>query len=233
MAAVDYAPSGNGAAPVTPEFAELVRSYDILQARDGSAESRAFWWKVMALLLLACLAGEAIWDHLDKRAIVQPFVQPVQVTDDGRVINLGVPQRVLDYTPEDSHWYAMLGQWVQKVRWRGPDPTLAQVEWAWAYLHTCGAATKLLRDTEDREKPFGPSDRRVSIELLGWNKTLVPLSYHIIWRETILQALQSPQQKTYNAIFTVGRVALTKQAHLFQNPYGLCVTAYSISEQPA
>ena len=59
---------------------------------------------------------------------MQAFVQNVQVTEEGRVISLGVPQRVLDYTPEDSHWYAMLEQWIQKVRWRGPDPVLAQVE---------------------------------------------------------------------------------------------------------
>jgi VirB8 protein len=43
---------------------------------------------------------------------------------------------------------------------------------------------------------------------------------------------QMPKTKRYNAIFTVGRVKLTEQAQLFQNPYGLCTTAYSISQEP-
>jgi type IV secretory pathway TrbF-like protein len=227
-------PNPNGGPPphLLEEFAILERGYQELQARDGTAESRAFWWKVVAVAGLAISLGIGVWDHLDRRKEVEAFVQNVQVTEEGRVISLGVPQRVLDYTPEDSHWYAMLGQWIQKVRWRGPDPVLARMEWKWAYLHTCGAATKQLRAYEEAEKPFAPSERRVQVSLLGWNKTLVPLSYHILWQEDILDPGQLPKAKRYNAIFTVGRVKLTEQAQLFQNPYGLCTTAYSISQEP-
>ena len=237
MASVDYPPAPNGSGELSPALKEeitvLERAYQELRARDGTAESRAFWWKAVAMTLLVVNLGIGVWDHLDRRTEMEAFIQNVQVTEEGRVISLGVPQRVLDYTPEDSHWYAMLGQWVQKVRWRGPDPTLAKMEWQWAYLHTCGAATKLLREYETAEKPFDPSERRVSVELLGWNKTLVPLSYNIRWQEISVQVGRPIQRRVYNGIFTVGRVHLKEQTHLFMNPYGLCTTAYSISEEPA
>jgi type IV secretory pathway TrbF-like protein len=237
VASVDYSPATNGQSPRSPEllaeFAILEKGYQELRARDGKAESRAFWWKAVALGLLMVNLGVGAWDHLDRRKEIEAFVQNVQVTEEGRVISLGIPQRVLEYTPEDSHWYGMLGQWVQKVRWRGPDPVLAKKDWEWAYLHSCGSATKLLREYERAEKPFEPSERRVSVELLGWNKTLVPLSYHIRWQEISVQPGRPIQRKVYNGIFTVGRVQLKEQNHLFMNPYGLCTTAYSISEEPA
>jgi type IV secretory pathway TrbF-like protein len=183
--------STHGAPALDPALAEEIaaisKAYEELQRRDGTAESRAWWWKIMAFVLAGGLILSTAWDHLDKRQVPQPFVQTVQVTEDHRVVQMGVPQSVLAYEPEDGQWFKMLAQWVQYVRWRGPDPTLARVQWAWAYLHTCGAATKLLSDYEAREQPFEPQGKTVSVKLLGWNKTLVPLSYHIIWEETILK----------------------------------------------
>jgi type IV secretory pathway TrbF-like protein len=222
---------------LSPELAAeikvLSRAYDELKARDGAAETRAYQWKMMAFVLAVGLLAALIWDHLDKREVVRPMVQTVQVTEDHRLVQMGVPQDVLDYEPEDGQWYQMLTEWVQFVRWRGPDPTLARVQWAWAYLHTCGAATKLLSEYETQEHPFEPQGKTVSVKVSGWNKTLVPLSYHILWEETIQERGLQPRQKTYNAIFTVGRKQLKNPDDLAKNFLGLCITAFSLSEQPA
>jgi type IV secretory pathway TrbF-like protein len=228
--------STNGAPVLDPALAEEItvisRAYEELRQRDGTAESRAWWWKCLAFVLGGGLVLSVVWDHLDKRQVPQPFVQVVQVTEDHRLVQMGVPQAVLDYEPEDGQWFGMLAQWVQYVRWRGPDPTLAKVQWAWAYLHTCGSATKLLQDYEAREQPFDPKGKTVSVKLSGWNKTLVPLSYHILWEETILERGLQPQHKTFNAIFTVGRKQLKSPDDLSKNFLGLCITAFSLSEQP-
>jgi type IV secretory pathway TrbF-like protein len=233
MASVDSdPPPSNGHPAVSAEFAELDKAYQILQQRDGSAETRASWWKGVAVAGLVIAFGNGVWDHLDRRRVVEPFVQNVQVTEDGKVLNVGLPQRVLDYTPEDSHIYGMLGQWVTKVRWLGPDPTLAKLQWAWAYLHACGSASQELKAYEAYKQPFDPKGRTVSLELEGWNKTLVPLSYHIHWKERHLSPALPPVEKSFHGIFTVGRVSLTKPEEIYQNPYGMCITAFSISEQP-
>jgi type IV secretory pathway TrbF-like protein len=222
---------------LSPEMAaeiQLVsRAYDELKARDGSAEKRAYQWRQIALVALVALIGTIIWGHVDKRTVIQPMVQTVQVTEDHRLVQMGVPQDVLSYAPEDGQWFQMLAQWVQHVRWRGPDPTLARVQWAWAYLHTCGAATKLLGEYEAQEQPFEPKGKTVSVKLLGWNKTLVPLSYHLLWEETIQERGLQPTRKTYNAIFTVGRKQLKNPDDLAKNFLGLCTTAFSMSEQPS
>jgi type IV secretory pathway TrbF-like protein len=223
----------NGAVPPAwlAELQFLERAYAELTARDGKAESRAQWWKACALLGLVISLGVGVWDHLDRRTDTQAFVQVVQVTDEGRVLSLGVPQPVLDYSPEDSAWYGMLGEWVTNVRQRGEGEAFTQKNWQWAYVHTCGAATKFLRDTETVEKPFEPSGKRVMVKLLGWNKTLTPLSYHIYWEEDTLQPGQTLSRQRYNGIFTVGRVNVTDQQHKLLNPIGMCITSYSISPE--
>jgi type IV secretory pathway TrbF-like protein len=215
------------------EIAAISQAYEVLNQRDGSAERRAYWWKIIAFVLAGGLMLEAIWDHLDKREVVRPMVQTVQITEDHRLVQMGVPQDVLEYEPEDGQWFQMLTEWVQYVRWRGPDPTLARVQWAWAYLHTCGAATKLLGEYEAQEQPFDPKGKTVSVKLLGWNKTPAPLAYHILWEETIQERGLQPTRKTYNAMFTVGRKQLKNPTDLAKNFLGLCITAFSMSEQPA
>ena len=117
-------------------------AYQEIQRRDAQAEQRA-WRKdrlVQRLgLVIVVLVGVLVWLVLTK-AQVKAFVQTVQVTDEGRLVQLGVPQHLYDYTPPDGVYMEMVAQWVRWTRWRGDDERMMQVQWAVgvsAYLRHC------------------------------------------------------------------------------------------------
>ena len=76
-------------------------AYQEIQRRDSQAEQRA-WRKdrlVQRLgLVIVALAGVLVWMTVTKHQ-VKAFVQTVQVTDEGRLVQLGVPQDLYAYSP--------------------------------------------------------------------------------------------------------------------------------------
>ena len=57
---------------------------------------------------------------------VKAFVQTVQVTEEGRLVQLGMPQDLYAYTPPDGVYMEMVAQWVRWTRWRGDDERMTQ-----------------------------------------------------------------------------------------------------------
>jgi hypothetical protein len=49
------------------ELEAIQAAYAVIQARDGTAERRAWHWQVTALIALVGLIGLGLWDHLDWR----------------------------------------------------------------------------------------------------------------------------------------------------------------------
>src|SRR5882762_826845 len=122
-------------APVpSEEWQRVEQAYREIQRRDGGAERHAWQWQRGTLALLGLLTvciGVMTWQFVHHRD-VQAFVQVVQVDEKGALVQTGIPQDLLAYTPPDGLWMDMLAQWVRIVRWRGTDATLAHAEWAWA-----------------------------------------------------------------------------------------------------
>jgi type IV secretory pathway TrbF-like protein len=222
----------NGGLTAT-EVERLEASYRIIAQRDGTAERRAFHWQVLAIVLLLTVIGIGIWDHVDRRVEMAPFVQVVQVNDDGRVVHVGLPQDLITYQPQDAHWLDMLSEWVRKVRWRGSDPVAAKADWNWAKAHLCrGPARSLLDEMEQREQPYTNLGKGLrAVEIKAATATPVPQTYHVHWEETTTESTQQ-RVKTWMGTFTVGRVKPTSQAVLMQNRLGLCITAMNLSPQP-
>src|SRR5262249_8044814 len=230
----------NGQARPQTEDAEgrrIEQAYAEIQRRDGSAEQRT--WKAerntaLAWLLLLAMLGWNIWLWLDHRK-VQAVVQVVQVDEQNRVIQLGIPQDVLAYTPPEGLWMDMLGHWVRSVRWRDDEDrkTVTRLQWAWVYRHTCGQARRLLQAVEDQEQPFKPGKKLVSVELKSITKTAVPEGYQVFWSETSTER-SSPSVKTtqWSGTFGVGRTQLATLTDAMENRLGLCVTAFDVSPVP-
>ncbi len=230
--------AGNGheLAPVPPdEWHRIEQAYREIQRRDGSAEQRAWRWERVALVvvgLFIMLLGVVVWQLLDARK-VQAVVQVVRVDEQGSLVQVGIPQDILAYTPPDGLWMDMLGEWVRRIRWRGVDTVLARVEWAWLYRHTCGQARRLLQTLEEREKPFEGGKTLRTVELKSLTKTPVPESYQVLWAETSTDKAQ-PTVKTalWTGTFSVGRYRPPTLADTLENRLGLCVTAFDLSPQP-
>src|SRR5215510_1517435 len=78
-------------------------AYQEIQRRDGNAAWHARSWKRVGLTLLGALlvAFGVIISLANKASRVEVVVQTVQLTEDGRLVQIGVPQDVLAYTPAD------------------------------------------------------------------------------------------------------------------------------------
>jgi type IV secretory pathway TrbF-like protein len=217
----------------TEELQRLDTWYQIISARDGTAERRVWHWQLVSAALVVIVLGVGVWDHLDPRTEVKAFVQTVQVNEDGRVLHLGLPQDLLTYEPQDAQWLDMLSEWVRRVRWRGSDPVQARVDWNWARAHLCGGPiTSLVDEMEKREKPFTDLGKRlVAVEIKAATATPAPSTYHVFWEETTTEYTVQ-RVKKYTGTFTVGRMQPPTQAVLMQNRLGLCITALNMSEQP-
>jgi len=173
-----------------------------------------------------------VWQLLDARK-VQAVVQVVQLDEKGHLVQVGLPDDLLTYTPPDGLWMDLLGEWVRRVRWRSADSTLARAEWAWVYRHTCRQARRMLQMVEEQEKPFEGKKKLVSVELKSITRTPAPESYQVLWTETSTERAQ-PTVKTapWTGTFTVGRYRPPTLADTLDNRLGLCVTAFDLSPQP-
>jgi type IV secretory pathway TrbF-like protein len=209
-------------------------AYQEIQRRDSQAETRA-WRKdklVQRLgLVILALVGVMVWMVLDKQQ-VKAFVQTVQVTEDGKLLQLGVPQNLYDYQPPDGAYMEMVAQWVRAIRWRGEDERMARVQWAWAYRHTCGAALPFLKAIEEKEKPFKLGTRKVALEVKSVTKTPAPESYQVLWEESVTER-NAPTIKTqmWTGTFTVGRVTLKTIDDVLDNRLGICINGFDLSPQ--
>jgi type IV secretory pathway TrbF-like protein len=219
----------NGQGTAT-EVERLEAAYRIIQQRDGTAERRAFQWKLLAYALVAMLLGLGVWDHLDRRETLQGFVQVVQVNDHGEVVKVGVPQNLMTYEPSDAHYLDMLAEWVRKVKWRGSDKVATELNWNWARAHLCGGPVKRLMDAhEKKEQPFSNVGKKLTaVEITHATKTPVPQTYHLLWNEITSEASVQTAHP-WMGTFTVGRLKPQTQAVLLMNHLGLCISAFSIS----
>jgi len=227
--------NGQGAAGSPDEWQRIEQAYREIQRRDASAERRTWRAERLALAVLALLAvtlGVVVWQFTHAHT-VQAFVQVVQVDEKGQLVQVGIPQDLLAYTPPDGLWMDMITQWVMATRWRGTDPVKAHADWGLAYRHTCGQARRLLQGIEERDKPFAVGKILRTVEMKSITKTPAPESYQALWMETSTSK-QSPTVVTqqWTGTFTVGRMTPPTLADALHNRLGLCLTAFDISMQP-
>jgi type IV secretory pathway TrbF-like protein len=218
-----------------PEEVERIKQvYREIERRDGAANWHAALWFRFACLLAVVLmvAISAIVFFAMQASRVQAYVQPVQITEEGKMVLVGLPKDLLDYEPEDSQWMDMLAQWVTKRRWRGDDEGYKRTrnDWAWLYRHSCGYGSKLLANDEVKEQPFKPSKMRASIEIKTITKTTTPESYQVVWHEVTVDKLASTlKEQDYIGTFTVGRVRPKNLSEAIDNRLGMCVNGYDLA----
>jgi hypothetical protein len=216
------------------EVERIKHVYHEIERRDGAAQWHAsLWCRFSCVLAVVLMLALSVIVYLAVKASqVQAYVQPVQLTEEGKMILVGMPQDLLAYAPEDSQWMDMLAQWVTKRRWRGDDEAMKRTrnDWAWLYRHTCGYGSKLLTHDEDKEQPFKPSKSRVSIEITSITKTTTPESYQVVWHEVSVDKLASTlKEQDYIGTFTVARVRPKTLAEAIDNRLGLCINGYDLA----
>jgi type IV secretory pathway TrbF-like protein len=216
------------------EVERINHVYREIERRDGAAQwHAALWFRfacLLAVVVIVCIA--AIGYFAMQASRVQAFVQPVQITEEGKMVLVGIPKDLLDYQPEDNQVMDMLAQWVTKRRWRGDEEGYKRTrnDWAWLYRHSCGYGSKLLANDEVKEQPFKPSKTRASIEMKSITKTATPESYQVVWHEVTVDKLASTlKEQEYIGTFTVGRVRPKNLSEAIDNRLGMCVNGYDTS----
>ena len=118
----------------------------------------------------------------------------------------------------------MVSEWIRRHRWRGKDVVLAQADLAWVQYHTCGSEARRLLSEEQQwfkpEKPEAIGKTLVMVELKSVTKTPSPLSYQVLWKETTVPKHLPPEEKTYTATLTTGRIYPSSQEMLHAEPLG-------------
>ena len=223
-----------GAVPGGSEAERIQRVYHEIERRDGAAQwHTALWFRfscLLAALLLVSLS--AVVFLAMKASRVQAFIQPVQITDEGKMILVGIPQDLLAYQPDDGQWMDMLAQWIMKRRWKGDDEAMKRTrnDWGWLYRHTCGAASRVLQGEESTEHPFTPTKQRTSVEITSITRTATPRSYQVVWHEvSVGKDTATLHAQDFLGTFTVGRLKPTTLTDAMDNRLGICVNGYDVS----
>jgi type IV secretory pathway TrbF-like protein len=214
------------------ELARIENAYREIQRRDGAAWWHAQNWRRVALVLIAALlvAFSIITVLAIQKSRVQAFVQPVQLTEENRMVLVGTPVDLFAYEPQEGEWMNMLAEWVRKYRWRGDEDAMIRTkhDWEWLRRHTCGAASKQLLADEKRLDPY-KKGKRSSVDLKTITKTQTPQSYQVVWEETRADiGLARSEPRTYTGTFTVARIRPETMRELLDNRLGQCVNGYGI-----
>jgi type IV secretory pathway TrbF-like protein len=223
--------------PVVTEEEELARSqeaYAVADWHDARAEQQASRWFWLALLMLVTNVGIGVYDHLWPREVVSAFVQPIRVTDDHQVTLIEPLKPMREYVMPPEAIMHMLVRFVVDLRRLGKDE-VDQVERQNQVLaHTCGAAEKLVARPPIREAALIAVHVRVAPMALG-----SPQTYRVEWVESYYD--QRGLWKGDHPV--IGDFTLRQKevdwkkadamANWIRNPTGLCVSAFTIHEQPA
>src|SRR5215470_1820240 len=83
------------------EVERIKHVYHEIERRDGAAQWHAALWFRFACLLSVVLivAVSAVVYFAMQASKVQAFVQPVQVTEEGTMVIVGIPLDLLEYRP--------------------------------------------------------------------------------------------------------------------------------------
>ena len=201
--------------------------------RQAQASRRWAYWLGGMLTMFTLLIAWLVWQQRD----VQPMVQVVQLTEEGRLLQVGHPVKALEFTPEEGQWAEMLGEWLLRVHWRGKDANKEERhDRRWVELHTCPSARGQLlsllalrhEEKKDRKKY---EETTIAVDIDTTTMTPTPNSYQVLWAK-VMTSPDFPQGKTfwYTTTFTVDRVRFTRQADIQQNFLGLCVASFSTDD---
>lgn len=220
------------AAPKEPEgtLELLLAVNQEIARRDTSAEQQRRWrtiWGSIGWGLFVVAAG--ICFHLMNRLTQQiPLIQPVTMNDAGHFQVIGVPQRLIDYTPADSQYLDMLRDWIQDVRWRSKDLILSEAKWRAAEAHTCGDAVALLAQEKDRRKQETGPKPEISVTIPQFSKAPVAgiQMWHGTWIETVTEFGKKPQEQARSGTFSMGRLLPKNAKEYDANRAGVCVSGF-------
>lgn len=234
----------NGFVSLPPDLAQYPDMLAVLmrEQRVGQqAQTHAAWqhvraanWRfywvsgllTMALLVIAWL----VWQQRD----VEALVQVVQLTEEGRLMQVGPPEKVLAFSPEEGQWAEMLGEWLRREHWRGKDPNKEErLDRRWVDLHTCPSARGKLKPLrlareEEKQQQQRYEKTTVAVDIDTVTSTPTPASYQVLWAKAITSP-EFPQGKSFGftTTFTVDRVRFTRRADIQENFLGLCVSSFS------
>ena len=197
--------------------------------RIGSARVQAKNWRLAAFaaMLVALFALIALAVVLATRT-EKIFI--AEVTQGGKIVNIA-PLRTT-YNPSVAQKEYFIGQFIEMLRSIPLDPVVAKKNWinAYAFL-TQRAATKLNAQLQ-RDNPIAILGKKTVTVKVGSVNALSDNSFVVDWSERVVGIDGGgAEEKSYSGVFTIAIKAPTTQRDILQNPLGIYIVDFNLSEK--
>lgn len=210
--------------PVTP-YQRAQQEWD---DQIGSARIQASNWRFMALvallaviLLSIALLISVLQNH------TKVFI--AEINKEGHVVNVAPLQ--IAYQPSLAEKEYFIGNFIRLTRTLPLDPVLAKQNWLNSYQFLTSRGAVLLNEYFKQNNPVNLLGKQtITLEITDIN----PISANTLsvrWTETVVDNNgQKLGQKSLSGIFTLITKAPESQAIILNNPLGIYITDFHISE---
>jgi hypothetical protein len=188
-----------------------------------------FWY---AAMVTGALIVVSVWDHLDRRREVEPFVQPMEIHADGRVVLLQPAKPLREFVIPPEAIQFMLSRLVVDLRRKSPDASVNEDSRRNILASVCGPSSKTVTTPALRDADL------FVVNLESVHPGVSARTWHAEWSETWYDKQQLPKgEHRFRADFTLARRDLDwtqkdSMAVFLRNPVSLCLEAALVHKVP-
>jgi hypothetical protein len=191
--------------------------------------NRWFW---LSVVLVCALVVVSLWDHVDRRKEVEPFVQTLKESADGQVIMLQPAKPLREYILAPEGIQFMLTRLVVDLRRLSVDATVNQDSRRNVLASVCGPASQTIATPAVRDAEI------VVVNVESIHAGASPRTWHGEWSELWYdKQLYAKGEHLFRSDFTLARRDLDwkqkdSMAIFARNPVALCLQHVTIYKVP-
>jgi type IV secretion system protein TrbF len=218
-------PPYKAAAPETP-YQRAQQEWD---ERIGSARVQAENWRFIAfaaagVALLALVTLIMVLSFRSEKVFV------AEVTTGGRIVNI-VPLRTA-YNPTTAQKEYFIGQFIELLRTVPLDPVMAKKNWVHAYSFLSQRAASKLNALLQKNNPLEMLGKKTVAVKINNINSMSDNSCVVEWTESVVNVDgQGAVERLYSGVFTTMTRTPSTQNEIMQNPLGIYIVDFSISEK--
>lgn len=197
--------------------------------RIGNARVQAANWRFVAILsLIASLVLLILL--IASLSLGKDRIYVAQVTQGGRVVNIApLTER---YQPTIAQQEYFLSYLVKLIRGLSLDPIVAKQNWLNAYHFLSSRASIKLNTHFQQEKPTEKLGKQTVTVTITEAHPISKHTFQIGWTETTTNIEGNEiSKKDYDGVFTTTIKQPKTQKQILQNPLGIYVTDFNVTEK--
>lgn len=197
--------------------------------RIGSARVQAKNWRIVAVfslvisLLILITLTIVLANHNEKIFVAE-------VGADKRVMN--VTPLSIGYNPSLAQREYFIANFIELLRSVPLDPVVAKQNWLKAYAFLSQRATAQLNAYLRQNNPLSKLGKKTVVVKIDAINPIGENSFTVEWSETVVNITgQNEAQNFYSGVFSIILKTPTTQQAILQNPLGIYIVDFSISQK--